>query len=66
MVDKERRNALHCLIYVSFMKDDCEEDMIQMFRVIKNNVPKDVMRGRRLLEYALHLEGGSLVSEKCT
>ena len=58
------RNVIHCIIYVSFMRADFEDEMIEMFRTIRQNVSLSVLRellmqeddcGCRPTEYAMHL-----------
>ena len=66
------RNAVHCLIYVSFMRVDIEDEMIEMFRTIKQNVSPITLRdllmqeddcGCRPAEYAIHLGVFSIATE---
>ena len=66
------RNAIHCLIYVSFMRVDIEDEMIETFRTIKENVSSATLRdllmqeddcGCRPAEYAMHLGVFSIVRE---
>ena len=58
------RNVIHCIIYVSFMRADFEDEMIEMFRTIRQNISLSVLRellmqeddcGCRPTEYAMHL-----------
>lgn len=64
MVDDHGRNAIHCLIYMVFIQEDCEEQMLGVFKAIEKSVTSDTMErllsqesneGSRPLEYALHL-----------
>ena len=72
ITDTTGRNALHCLIYVSFMRVDIEDEMIEMFRTIKQNVSPVTLRdllmqeddcGCRPSEYAMHLGVFSFATE---
>ncbi len=63
-VDAEGRNAIHCLVYMSFMREDIRDDMIQIFKILREKVAQeDFLRmlvqedslGRRPIEYTLHL-----------
>ena len=68
--DDNGRNAIHCLIYMCFMRRDCENEMLKMLRLITKNVSSSVMNdlllqedqdGLRPLEYGLHLGVSSVV-----
>ena len=62
--DGNGRNAIHCLIYICFMRKDCENEMLETLKLIAKNVSSSIMNdlllqedqdGLRPLEYALHL-----------
>ena len=65
MVDSKGMNAIHCLIHMNFMREDLEEDMLETFKVIDEQVSESDMRelihqeetecGLRPVELALHL-----------
>ena len=68
--DDNGRNAIHCLIYICFMRRDCEKEMVKMLKLISKNVSPSLMNdlllhedqdGLRPLEYALHLGVSSIV-----
>ena len=69
-IDDNGRNAIHCLIYICFMRRDCEKEMLKMLQLIVKNIPSSVMNDLLLqedqdrlrpLEYALHLGVSSVV-----
>ena len=62
--DGNGRNAIHCIIYMCFMRTDYENEMLKTLQLIARNVSSSIMSdlllqedrdGLRPLEYALHL-----------
>ena len=62
--DENGRNALHCLVYIAFMRKDCENEMMAILELIEKSIPPSTMKclllqenqdGLRPLEYSLQL-----------
>ena len=72
IVDPEGRNAIHCLVYVSFMREELQEETLLTYKTIHQHVSRkdlhdlllqETSDGLRPLEFALHLGASHLAAQ---